>query len=102
MQVHERIRIEPVAARPMAPFDHDDVSVAVLDQRIDERHPERAGADDQIVRLDHARTVAPCDSPIHRFWYMPAESFALDGSGRASDLFRLEYRRSLGRHRGLK
>ena len=49
-----------MAAGSMAPLDHHDVGVAVLDQRVDERHPERAGTDDEIVGLEprvarHAR-----------------------------------------------
>ena len=36
----------------MTSLDHHDVGVAVLDQRVDERHPERAGADDEVVGLE--------------------------------------------------
>ena len=52
VQLHERVRVEPVTAGSMAPLDHHDVGVAVLDQRVDERHPERAGTDDEIVGLE--------------------------------------------------
>ena len=52
VELHERIRVQPMAARSVASLDHHDVGVAVLDQRVDERHPERAGTDDEIVRLE--------------------------------------------------
>jgi len=42
-----------VTARTMAALHHHDVGVvAVLEQRVDERHPERAGTDDEIVGLE--------------------------------------------------
>ena len=41
-----------MAARPVASLDHHDVGVAVIDQRVDERHPERARTDHEIVRLE--------------------------------------------------
>ena len=52
VELHERVRVEPMAARSMAPLDHYDIGVAVLDQAVDERHPERAGTDDEIVGLE--------------------------------------------------
>ena len=36
----------------VAAFDHYDIGVAVLDQRVDESHPECAGTDDEIIRLE--------------------------------------------------
>jgi hypothetical protein len=41
-----------MAARSMTPLDHHYVGVAVLGQRVDERHTERAGADDEIVSVE--------------------------------------------------
>ena len=52
VELHERVRVQPVAAGAMAALDHHDVGVAVLDQRVDEGHPERADTDDEIVRLE--------------------------------------------------
>ena len=52
VELHERVRVEPVAAGSMTPLDHHHVGVAVLDQRVDEGHPERAGADDEVVGLE--------------------------------------------------
>ena len=60
VQLHEWIRVQPMAARPVASLDHHDVGVAVIDQRVDERHPERARTDDEIVRLEpHVTRHAP-------------------------------------------
>ena len=39
-------------ARSMPAIDHHDIGVGTLDQRVDEPHPERARADDEIVSLD--------------------------------------------------
>ena len=41
-----------MTAGPVPPIDHHDVGVGVLDQRVDEPHPERARADDEVVGLD--------------------------------------------------
>ena len=57
-----------MAARSMASLDHHDVGVAVLDQRVDERHPERAGTDDEIVGLElRVPADAPQDSQLRHF-----------------------------------
>jgi hypothetical protein len=49
---HERIRLEPVPAGRVTPVDHDDVDVRRrVEERIGERHPRRAAADDEVVRL---------------------------------------------------
>ncbi len=46
-----------MATRSVPPLDHDDVGVAVLDQRVDERHAERPGANDEIVGLDESSAI---------------------------------------------
>lgn len=51
MQADEGVGIEPMAAGTVAPVHHHDVDLRPGDQRTDERHPGRAGADNQIVRL---------------------------------------------------
>ena len=52
VQLDERIGVEPVTAGAMPPIDHHDIGVGMLDQRVDEPHPERARADDEVVGLD--------------------------------------------------
>jgi hypothetical protein len=65
VELHERVRVEPVPAGAMAALDHHDVGVAVLDQRVDEGHPERAGTDDEIVRLElRVPAHPPQSSPV--------------------------------------
>ena len=44
-----------MAARTVAPFDHDDGGATLGDERIGKRHPGGPGSDDEIVRLDHTR-----------------------------------------------
>ena len=52
MEAHERIGVEPVAARPVTPVDQHDLGVGVRDQRVGEGHPRRTGSDDEVVGLD--------------------------------------------------
>jgi len=61
VQPHERVRVVPVAARAMAPVDHNHVGVAGRDQRIDERHSGGARPYDQVVGLDrvHGEILRP-------------------------------------------
>ena len=63
VELDERVRVEPVTAGSMTTLDDHDVGVAVFEQGVDERHPHRAGTDDEMVRLersitDHSCTVA--------------------------------------------
>ena len=53
MQAHERIRVVPVTSRAMAPVHHHHLGVGIRDKCIGERHPRGAGADHEIVGLDH-------------------------------------------------
>jgi hypothetical protein len=39
VKLHERVRIQPMAAGSIVPIDQNDLGVAVVDQRVDERHP---------------------------------------------------------------
>ena len=41
-----------MTARSVTPLDDHDVGVAVVDQPVDERHPDRPGTDDEIVGLE--------------------------------------------------
>ena len=41
-----------MATGTVVPVDHHDVGVGVLDQAVDEPHPQCARTDDEIVRLD--------------------------------------------------
>ena len=52
VEAHERIGVEPVAARPVPPVDEHDLGVRVRDQRVRERHPRRTRSDDQVIGLD--------------------------------------------------
>jgi hypothetical protein len=52
VELHERIRVEPVTARTWTTVDHDDVGIAVLDQRVDEGHAHGTGTHDEVVGLD--------------------------------------------------
>ncbi len=45
----------PLAARTVAPIDHDDGSITLSDERVGKRHAGSPGSDDKIVSLDHAR-----------------------------------------------
>ena len=52
MELHERIGVEPVAARRFTTIDQRDMYVVgVIDQRVDERHAHRSGADNEVVGL---------------------------------------------------
>jgi hypothetical protein len=53
MEPDERIRVQPMPTCTVPTVDHDDADVGVVDQRIRERHPHRAGADDHIVSFQH-------------------------------------------------
>ena len=51
---------------PVPPIDHHDVGVGVLDQGVDEPHPECPSADDEVVGLHlrsttHAANCTPWD-----------------------------------------
>jgi len=59
VELHERVRVQPMTARSMAPLDHHDIGITVLDHAVDERHPERAGTDDEVVRLELRVPVHP-------------------------------------------
>ena len=52
VEAHERIGVEPVAARPVPAVDQHDLGVGVRDQRVSEGHPRRTGSDDEVVGLD--------------------------------------------------
>jgi hypothetical protein len=52
VEAHERIGVEPVAARPVTPVDEHDLGVRVRDQRVRERHPRRTRSDDEVIGLD--------------------------------------------------
>jgi hypothetical protein len=51
VQPNERLRVMPVPAGRVPPIDHHHAGVGVRDQRVHERHPDRAGAHDEIVRF---------------------------------------------------
>ena len=57
----ERVGVVPVAARPVCPVDDHHGGVGLLEDDVGERHPHRAGADDEVVGFEHAPTVfEPC------------------------------------------
>ena len=56
VQLHERVRLQPVAADAVPPVDERHPGRrGVLDQRVRERHPHRAGPDHEVVGFDAAR-----------------------------------------------
>ena len=58
MQLDERIRVEPMPTGLRSPIDHHDIRVRMLDQRVDEPHPQRPRTDNQMVSLqERARAV---------------------------------------------
>jgi hypothetical protein len=52
VQAHERIGLVPVPTGPVVTIDHDDLRVAVGQQRIDEGHADGTGADHEVVGFD--------------------------------------------------
>jgi hypothetical protein len=52
VEPHERIRVEPVAARPVTPVDQHDLGLGVRQERVGECHSRRTGSHDQVVGLD--------------------------------------------------
>ena len=62
VQADEGVRVQPVTSNAMAAVEHDHADVRVVNQRINESHPRRASADDEIVRfyrLWHEYIVSP-------------------------------------------
>lgn len=59
MQADERVRGEPVPAWLVLPVDEHHLSVGPRDNLVDECHPARAGADDEVIGLDlaHERPI---------------------------------------------
>src|SRR4029077_202468 len=55
VQVHERVGVEPVTARPVAALDDHHVGGRVVDERVDEAHADRPGADDEVVGIERRR-----------------------------------------------
>ena len=52
MQPHEAVRVEPMPARAVAAIHQRDGDVRVRREGVDERHPHRSRADDQVVDVD--------------------------------------------------
>lgn len=71
MQLHERVRVQPVAARGMAAVDEDDLDIGVIDQRVGERHTHRARTHDEEIGRNgtHNRGFCPrrCDHDVRSF-----------------------------------
>ena len=68
VQAHERVGLEPVAARPPAAVDQGHPDVGVVDQGVGVRHAHRPGPDDQVVGLDsacHGATQARARPGVH-------------------------------------
>src|SRR5215831_3141602 len=60
MELHEWIRVLPMATGGIAPIDEGDVHIGVIDQRVGKGHAHRAGADDEIVRVQgHSVATMP-------------------------------------------
>ncbi len=78
MQADERIRAVPMTARRMPAVDDHHLRVGLGHQRVGERHPHRAGADDQIVRVDRCHASS---SPVWRTC-LGQRQFREDLSGR--------------------
>ena len=51
MQLDEGVRIQPMAAWAVPPIDNDDLGVGMLNQGVDEPHPECACTDHEEVGL---------------------------------------------------
>ena len=60
VELDERVRVEPVPTGSMTALDDHHVGVAVFEQGVDERHPHRAGTDDEMVGLDRRITDHSC------------------------------------------
>lgn len=72
VQLHERIRAEPVTTRTVPPIDHDHIGIAAVEEGIDERHAERPGTDHEVVGLEpvvpgHTETVTLRPDRVERF-----------------------------------
>ena len=59
MEPNERVVVVPMPTGSVASVDHHDLGVRRSDQGIGERHPARAGSDDEIVSLDLATSMTP-------------------------------------------
>ena len=58
-----------MTTRPMTPINHHDIRVAVLDQCVNERHPQRTGPHHEVIGLegklaDHTHDRSP--TPSHK------------------------------------
>ena len=60
MEAPERVGAVPVPTGAVTSFHYHDVGLALGDQRVGERHPRRAAAHHQVVRLDGFQRCAPC------------------------------------------
>ena len=52
MQPHERVRIEPVATRPVPAIDQGDLDVGMAGHGVGESHARRPSPDHQVVSLE--------------------------------------------------
>ena len=87
VELHERIRVEPVTAGAMPSIDHDDIGVGVFDQAVDERDAHRPGTHDEVVGRHLAvlaHDVTLCDGARGRTRATCTRRVALMGSRRSA------------------
>ncbi len=96
MEADEGVRVQPMSADTMPTVHHDDVDVCVVDQRIGERHPRRACADDQIVRFQDRRHGVMLTPPRKRVKLALGPDEASRGDSAAAQLFLVTVNESFG------